>query len=202
MRNEIPGNDLRTIWQSQPTEPTLMTLETIRLKTQELHAKTRRALLRGAAASLLVVGIAAYGFRFSDGPIMRFAFALAIAWSLAGQYFANRGMRSTIMPINAALSTDLRSYAQEVERRRSLSARFFLWSFGPVLFAIGNLVILIANFGIRNRGILVEETLSRMVPFLTLLVIWIVSVFVIRLREQRELQRDIHELSAFESANG
>jgi len=35
-------------------------------------------------------------------------------------------------------------------------------------------------------------------PFLTLLVVWIVSWFVIRLRKQRELQREIDELNDIE----
>jgi hypothetical protein len=177
-----------------------MTLAKIRQKTQELHAKTRRALLGGIAVSLLVAGISGYGIAWGGGPVVRAVFAFAVAWSLAGQYFVNRGMWSVAMPADAALSTGIESYRREVERRRYLSARSLLWSFGPVVLAIAALIALILNFGIR-RGMLFKGTLLNMIPFLAVLLIWIVSVFVIRMRDQRELLREIDELSDIERAN-
>jgi hypothetical protein len=131
---------------------------------------------------------------------VRAVFAFAIAWSLAGQYFVNRGIWSATLPGDAALSTGLESYRREVERRRYLSGRFLLWSFGPVVLAIATLIVLILSFGIRNRGMLLKGTLLNMIPFLALVVIWIVSVFVIRMRDQRELQREIDDLNDIERA--
>jgi hypothetical protein len=178
-----------------------MTLEKIRQKVRELHAKTRQKLLGGIAVSLLVVGISGYGMASGDGPVMRAVFALAIAWSVAGQYFINRGMWSAMMPEDAGLSTGLDSYRREVERRRHLSGRVLLWSFGPVMLAIGALIALIASFGIKNQGMPLNRTLLNMMPFLTLLAAWIVGVFVIRMREQRELRREIGELNDIERDN-
>jgi len=37
-----------------------------------------------------------------------------------------------------------------------------------------------------------------MIPFLTTVAIWVVSVFVIRMRDRRELQREIDELDKTE----
>jgi hypothetical protein len=199
MRNDSSTNDPRTIWQNQPTEPSIMTLEKIRQKTQELHAKTRRGLLGGIAVSLLFAGISGYGIALGDGPV-RAAFAFAVAWSLAGQYFINRGMWPATLPADAPLGTGLESYRQEVERRRYLSGRFLLWSFGPVALAIAALIALLLSFGVR-RGMLLKGTLLNMIPFLALLVIWIVSVFVMRMRDRRQLQREIDELRDIERAN-
>ena len=53
MRNDSSEYDLRTIWQNQPTEPSVMTLEKIRQKTQELRARTRRELIKSIAGPLL-----------------------------------------------------------------------------------------------------------------------------------------------------
>jgi hypothetical protein len=47
---------------------------------------------------------------------------------------------------------------------------------------------------------LLKGTLLNMIPFLALVVIWIVSVFVIRMRDQRELQREIDDLNDIERA--
>jgi len=50
-------------------------------------------------------------------------------------------------------------------------------------------------------GILNRTTLPKAAPFLTLMAIWGTAVFVIRMRGQRELQREIDDLNEIESAN-
>ena len=200
MRNDSSGNDPRTIWQNQPTEPSAMTLEKMRQKTQELQAKTRWDLIKSISGPLIVVVICGFGIRFPD-PMLRALLAFAIAWSLTGQYFLHRGMWPAPLPGDAALSTGLESYRREVGRRRFLFGRFMLWQFGPMVFAIAILVTLIAILGIGNRGLLLKGALLNMSPFLTLLVIWIAAVFVIRMRQRRELQREIDELNEIERVN-
>jgi hypothetical protein len=206
MRNDSSENDPRTIWQNQPMEPSIMTLEKIRQKTQELHAKTRRQMIGNSIMPLAVFAFYGYGIAKFSNPALRTIFACAIAWSLAGQYFLNRGMWSAMLPGDAALSTGLESYRREVERQRSLFGRFMLWQFGPLMFAIATLILLILTLGIGNRrmplnGAILTGALLKMSPFLTLMAIWIVSFFVIRMRAQRQLQREIDELNEIERAN-
>lgn len=201
MRNDSSGNDQRTIWQNQPTEPSAMTLEKIQQKVRELHAKTRRQLMGNLVMPFIVLAFYGFAIKHFHDPVLRSAFAFAIAWSLAGLYFLNRGMWSAMLPGDAALSTGLESYRREVERRRSLSGRFMLWGFGPVVFAIATLIVLILSLGIGNRGMLLKEALLKMSPFLILMVTWIARVFVIMIRQQRELQREIDELNEIERAN-
>ena len=142
-----------------------------------------------------------YGIVRFASPALRTAFACAIAWSLAGQYFLNRGMWSAMLPGETALSSSLESYRREVERQRSLFSRFLLWQFGPLMFAIATLILLILTLGMGNRGMPLDEALLKMSPFLTLMAIWIVGFFVIRMRAQRQLQREIAELNEIERAN-
>jgi hypothetical protein len=94
-------------------------------------------------------------------------------------------------------SPDLSEARGEIPRAYSayLSSRFLLWYFGPVALAIATLLVPLVSLGIR-RGMLLNMT-----PFLTLIVIWIVSVFVIGMRQRRELQREIDELSEIEKVN-
>jgi hypothetical protein len=205
MRNDSSGNDPRTIWQNQPTETSAMTLEKMRQKTQELHAKTRWDLIKSISGPLIVIVICGFGIRFLD-PMLRALLAFAIAWSLTGQYILHRGMWPAPLPGDAALSTGLESYRREVERQRSLFGRFMLWQFGPLMFAIATLILLILTLGIGNRGMplngaILTGALLKMSPFLTLMAIWIVSFFVIRMRAQRQLQREIDELNEIERAN-
>lgn len=202
MRGDSSGIDPRTVWQNQPAEPSIMTLEKIRQKTKELQAKTRRALFGGIVVSLLVAGLSGYGIVLAGSPVTQAVFVVAVAWSLAGQYFLNRGMWSEGLPEDAALRTGLLSYRREVERRRHLSGRVLWWSFGPVLVAVGALIALIIGFGIVNRGMPLAGTLRKMLPFLTLMLLWIVGIFVLRVRDRRQLQREIEDLNAIEKANG
>jgi hypothetical protein len=201
MRNDRTRNDPRTIWQNQPTEASAMTLEKIRQKAQELHARTRRQMIGNLSMPITVFFFAGYGIAKLHNELLRTLFAFAIVWSLAGQYFLNRGMWSAMLPGDAAVSTGLESYRREVERRRYLFSRVMLWQFGPAVFAIGVLIVLIWSLGVENRGLAVKDALLKMIPFLTLVVTWIAAVFAVRMRQQRELQREIDELNDIERVN-
>src|SRR5689334_20246835 len=100
MRDEPPRDDLKRIWQNQPTGESAMTLQLIRSKARELQAKTRRQLLGNFAGPL--AASLAYGLGIRMFPALKALlhplFALALAWSLFGLYFLNRGMWSTEMP--------------------------------------------------------------------------------------------------------
>jgi len=193
MPDDPSQNDPKAIWQNQPTEPFAMTMEKIRQKARELHTKTRRELLGNIAMPLIVIAFSGFGIARTDDPLQRTAFVLAILWSLTGQYFLNRGMWSRTLLGDAALTTGLEFYRQEIKRRRDLFGRILQWSFGPVVFAIGALILAV---GISNRALF-----RNMAPFTAMVIVWIAGVFVIRIRGQRELQREIEELNEIESAN-
>ena len=123
-------------------------------------------------------------------------FAFAVAWGLAGVYFLNRGMWSAAMPGDVGLKTGLEACRLEIERQRDLARRVLVWSFGPVMLSVATFVFALAMVSTRERGIFPNG-----LPFLIVLVVWIVSWFVIRMREQRGLQRQIVELKEIEMEN-
>jgi hypothetical protein len=194
MENDSSENDPRKIWQDQPKEISTVTLKMIRMKVQDLHAKTRRNML-GIWAGPLVVGFfSAYGIKLVHGvfPVLEVAFVVAIVWSLAGVYFFSRGMWSAAMPGDAALSTGLEFYRREIERQRALHGRGLLWSFGPIVLALGAFILL----GVIVAGV---KIFPNGMPFLILVAVWFVAVFVIRMEGRRELQREIDDLKDIES---
>ena len=85
-----------------------------------------------------------------------------------------------------------------MERRRSLFGRVMLWQFGPAVFAVAVLIAVLVNLGIGPRALPAAGALRNMAPFLILIAIWVVSFFVLRMRQQRELQREIDELDAIQ----
>jgi hypothetical protein len=198
MQDDLPGDGPKKIWLSQPTETPTMTLKLIQQRSRDLHAKTRRKLLGTLAGPLAASFFYAFGMKeFAPlRQVLQPPFALALAWSLAGLYILNRGMWSAVVPGDAGLSTGLEFCRREVERQRNLLRRVLLWSFGPVLLAIGTLILALSLVGTRDRGIFPNG-----LPFLILIVVWIVGYFIVRLRDQRELQREIDELNNIEKEN-
>lgn len=195
MANEDP----KEIWQTQPTEQSTMTLEKIHQKVRELHGKTRQELIKVIAAPVLVVVISCLAFAQSHDPVLQrdpvqaWILAFAFAWSIAGQAALHRGMRLATLPGDAAMTTALEYYRREVERMRALYRRGLLWSFGPIVLALGAFCLTFA----RNRALLPNA-----LPFMSLVVIWIAAFFVLRMRIQKELQREIDELNKIEKSNG
>src|SRR5580700_6339339 len=105
MREELPSDDLRTVWQNQPTGTYTMTTKLIRSKARELHAKTRRQLLGSVAGPLAAAFFYAFGIREFPTPqhVLHPLFAFALVWSLVGLYFLSQGLWSAVLPGDAGL---------------------------------------------------------------------------------------------------
>ena len=187
----MPNEDLKNVWQTQPTENSTITMLTIEKKMHELHARTRRHLQGTLVAPL--VAAAVYMFALSQFTLpegLHLLFAAAVAWSLAGLWVQLRGLGSTAMPATSGLETGLAFCRRELERRRLLLSRVLLWGLSPMLLAFAAFIGGLARVA-RGSGGLIPKA----IPFLTLLLLWIVAYFIQRWREQRGLTRDLEELN-------
>lgn len=199
MRGDLPGDVPKNIWLNQPTGIPTMTLKLIQQRSRDLRARTRRKLLGTLAGPLAASLFYAYGMKeFAPlRQVLQPLFAVALAWSLAGLYFLNRGMWSAVMPGDAGLSTGLEFCRREIERQRDLVRRVLLWTFGPIMLTIGTFILALAMVSTKGRGLFPNG-----LPFLIAIVVWIFAYFTIRVREQRDLQREIDELNDIERENG
>ena len=170
----------------------------IEQRSRTLRAKTRRGLI-GTVAGPLAAGIF-YAISMRAFPAQRQVlqppFAFALAWGLAGFYFLNRGMWSAVMPGDLGLNTGLEVCRLEVERQRDLARRILVWTLGPAMLATATFIFALALLPPGVRGLI-----RNALPLLIVLVVWIVGFFVIRSREQRELQRELDELKDLEMEN-
>src|SRR5262245_13253537 len=185
MRGDLPGDGPKDIWLNQPTEIPIMTLKLIQQRSRDLRARTRRKLLGTLAGPFAAVLFYAYGMKefASLRQLLHPLFVFALAWSLAGLSFLNRGMWSPVMPGHSGLSTGLEFCRRETERQRDLASRVLLWMFGPILLTIGTFILALAMVSTKDKGLFPNA-----LPFLIAIVVWIFACFIIRLREQRELQ--------------
>jgi hypothetical protein len=198
MPDDSPDDNLKTIWQDQPTEAPTMTLETIRLKANEYRSKTRRTLFSNISTVAIVVGFSVFGILHTSSAGSRLVFAIAIAWALVGQSLLQRGMWSERMPADATFSTGLEFYRREVEQQQDLARRVLEWSFGPVVLSICTLVV---TFFESTRGGSLRLRVISSMPFTLLFAIWIIAFFVLRSRDQRRLRQEIEALSDIEKAS-
>jgi len=196
MPDNSPNDNLKITWQNQPMEASKMTLETIRQKASESRSKTRRELFGSIVMALIVVAISVFGILHGSNTGIRVVFVLAIVWALAGQILLHRGMWPASLPVEATISTGLEFYQQQIERQQNLVRRVLEWSFGPVILSIGNLIVMLVEIA-RGRSL----RISAVMPFVTLVVIWIIAFFVFRSRDQRKLRSEIDELRHIEKAS-
>lgn len=198
MPNEAPGDVPKTVWLNQPTEAMSVTLKLIRRRSFDLRARTRRKLPGTLAGPV----VAAFFYVFSTkefAPLretLQLLFAFALLWSLAGLYFLNKGMWSADMPGDVAATAGLGFCRREMERQRDLLRRALLWSLGPTVLSLGTFIAALAMAGTGDRGIFPNG-----LPFLILVFLWLAGYFLLRLRQQRELQREIDELNDIETEN-
>jgi len=191
MPSDPSARDPRTIWQGQPGERSAVTLEKlIRRKAQESHAKTLRERWGGVAGFLGILAFSGFAVRWGFNPM---GFAIAIAWSFAGVMMLNRGDWPARISADAALATGLEFCRKEIERRIYVHRRFLLWSFAPILLALGAFVVPAAQIALKERA-----GLANMMPFLTLSAIWIVVVFLVRQWKWGAMQRELAELNELE----
>jgi hypothetical protein len=195
MQDDPQDDNLKEIWQNQPMEASQMTLEALQKKARELRAKTRRELSASIATVLIVFAIAGFGILHTHSLGVRLVFGLAIAWALAGQYPLHKGMWSATPPGDAALSSGLEFYRQQVEQRLSVFRRVLQWSFGPVVLSIATLILVLVGIA-ENQS----RSVEKVIPFCTVFSIWIVAFFMLRSRSQRELRQEIDELNEKERA--
>lgn len=115
-------------------------------------------------------------------------FAAALAWCLVGLYVLNRGKRSQTMPGDAGLSSGLEFCRREIKRQGTYSRQVLLWSFGPIVLALGAVILAI--------GIVTGRQVFAKAPLVTVLAVtWIFVYLAIWVRQRRERQREIDELN-------
>ncbi len=191
MRDEKP-DDAKTVWQDQPAEPVRITLESLRAKARELRIKTRRELFGNSALALITIVTSVHGFLHTHERGWQIVLVLLAAWALPGWYISVRGLWPERFPGGMAPSDGLRSYRRELKRKRDLFRRFLPWSFAPAILAMITWLLVM-------RGLAARVHISlNFLPVCTLLVLWTIGIFVLRIRRRSELNQELDELAAIE----
>ena len=194
MGNEPPSDDPQKIWQNQTTEIPQMTLEEVHeVKAKALHRKTRWESIASPAAMILMCMIV---LAIAHGTVQRIACGLAILWTMIVQFPTIR--RTWLRPPagDEASLTSLEFYRRELQHRLAYFRKpWRVW--GGIIVP----VVLVAGALVYPGIIAVAQKPAlfiNMVPFLTLMAIWVVLLFRITRQQVRQIQVELTELDALE----
>jgi hypothetical protein len=187
MENELPPENLKSLWQNQSVEPVQMSLEEIRQKAERFQKKIRHRNLREYGAAVIVFAL--FGYSMWRNPEMRLACGLILAGTVYVLYqLHTRGAAKTV-PESLALGTCIDFHRRELERQRDLSrdiGKWYLLPFVPGLFAFIAVPLLH----------LPPDKWIRVLPFTLFCAAGFYGIWRLNQRGADRLQRQIDELDS------
>jgi hypothetical protein len=182
-----------TVWRNQPKEDLAVNLELILdRRAREFRMSTRWEILMSVAATVLLAAVMLLRMAPSPDAVLDAALAAAGAWAMLTLYlFRRRIWGRESGRADAAAATGVEFYRRQLACRRDHLKNAWLWH-GPLFLAVLALVAVVRRSYFGDR-------LVSVIPLLVLLAAWIVFGIVHRLRQARELQREIDELDRRQS---
>jgi hypothetical protein len=174
-----------------------MTLEQIRTWAETIGSKNREERRTQVLAATFFLVMAGLWLSRSSSANERIAFAVAIAWFLAGQYHAFFVRRPSELPADAGLSTTLKFLRAELRRKRDQIRLVWLRFLGPVFLMIGIFLAPKLAPAVHNYAYVMNAA-----PFLLLLSGWVIAFAILRARKTRELRAELNELERLERESG
>lgn len=181
------ADEWKDLWQGQPPEGARIVADVLRQRAAEAARKRRGERFGQSVRIALLSAIAIGGIFFVDHTPQRIAFGIAALWNLAGLIGLWHGQRFSD---NAELGSCVAFCRAELERRRHSLRAARLWQAGPVLLFIAALVYPHLGF------------VQRMLPFLSLVGLWLILLVAQRHVQLRAVDREIEELKNLEKAAG
>jgi hypothetical protein len=195
-------NDPQSVWQNQPTEPLRMSANEMRRRAQHFQTNARLMALISITIGLVLCVIFALTFAREHKVLPRIGWGLLSLWGIYGAYQAYRWIWPRNLPHDAPVSSCLKFYRRELERRRDYVRHIWLRSGMP--FGLVGLALAVVGTGARNAP---PPKLLNAVPFFVLLALWAVGFFFLKKRlgpnqfRPQNLQQEIDQLRTFEREN-
>ena len=189
-----PKHDPAVLWKNQPEEEIRMSPEQILVRrTEALSASTRSEILMSIAAALLLVAVVVLRFGLARNPPQEIGCALVVAWvAITLIRFRGRLWGHETPSPDAIAAAGVEYYRRELERRRDHLRDAWLWH-GPLLLACLILAGIWGGWGLFLRAYR-YRSLDQVAPLAILLALWVAYGLQRRLRQARQLQREIDDI--------
>lgn len=143
MHREPDSEEMKSLWQSQPTEPGRIRPEDFRCKLDKFERRVFWRNAREYAAGVFVIaGFGYFGWKLS-GLLVRVGAGLIIAGTLFVMYELHRRGSVRTAPADLGLSTCIDFHRRSLERQRDALRAVWTWYLLPfvpglVVFEIGS----------------------------------------------------------------
>ena len=189
MSDRNRAHDPGAVWRDQPEERSTVNLEQIvKRRTEALDSSTRSEILMSIGAAVLFVAVMAWRLPPAHDRFLQVGYAAVIAWVVISLYRFRRLIWPHPASPDAIAATGQEYYRSKLGQRRDHLRHAWLWH-GPLFLAC---VILIA--GLRGNSFSGYQPLRNVLPLLVLLAVWTGFGLWRRLRQAKELQREMDEL--------
>ena len=189
-------DDLRDIWQSQPVEPIIMSIEEIRAKATKFERRIRSRNLRETVVAIVLIPIFVAAFVHFKTPVERIGSALNIAALFYVIYRLNGAAAAATVPADIGFESCVSFHRRELERQRDLLRTVARWYMGPLV--PGVVVFSLGTIATKVRAGHPLDWL-RALPAFVILIAWYIVVVRLNDRAADCLQRKIDELDSVAS---
>jgi hypothetical protein len=143
MTDNSAADDMKNLWQSQPTEPPTIRLEEFRRKLDKFERRVFWRNLREYAAGAAVVAAFGYFGWTLHGLLVRVGAGLVVAGTLTVMFELHRRGSVRTAPADLGLSTCIDFHRKSLERQRDALRAVWTWYLLPVvpglaIFEIGS----------------------------------------------------------------
>ena len=191
-----PSDDIRSLWQSMPVDPVLISMDEMRARTQKFEQKIRRRNYIEYAASVLVVAIFGWyaTFPLPATPLWPIANLMIIGGILLVVWNLHRKARASAPPSDASAATLIDFQRAEFARQRDSLKTVWRWYVLPVvpgliLWFIAVAVGIPAKDPVRAAIVLSGTALVVLVVF--------AAIILLNLLGAAHLQRQIDALDRY-----
>lgn len=159
-------------------------------RAQEVNSATRLDILASNGAACLLIAVISWQFASPGHRLPQIGLAAVILYAVATVYRFRLLIWPAPTPPSVLAATGVAHYRAVLQRRRDHLTKAWIWH-GPLILAL--LIVIAELFQLAVPG---KAPLRNMLPFLSLLVLWIfLAVFLFR-RKLVELQRELNELDS------
>lgn len=133
MTDNSATDDMKNLWQSQPTEPPTIRPEDLRRKLNKFERRVFwRNLREYAAGAVVIAGFGHYGWKL-HGLLVHIGAGLMIAGTLTVMFELHRRASVRTVPADLGLSTCIDFHRKSLERQRDALRKVLIWYLLPVV---------------------------------------------------------------------
>jgi hypothetical protein len=192
----VTAEDIRSLWQSLPDDPIMISIDEMRAKAQKTQSSIRiRNFIEYGAFVLVVIGFGRFAlegptWQASAANVFMIVCASLSAWNL------HRQARATQLPADASASGLIDFQRAELARQRDATRTVWSWYLLPLVpgFAVFSVV---AWMGYLQNDMSIERQREIVIGFNVVLVALFAIIVLLNLLSAAYMQRLIDDLDRY-----